>query len=333
MSVPVRDGAGARSNRARSGLTLVEVLVVVAIIGMLVALLLPAVQAAREAARRMQCGNNLKQIGFAIHNYADVHHRFPPGNVSMGPCCNTPSLSVWSVSILPYVEHGALADKYDPQLPLEDPGHSELRTQNLSLYRCPSDYQSGRLLVPAAGPHDNQLWRTSSYRAMSGVSWYAGGEYRHRRHWDSSDILDPECPRYYRGALHWVGRVNNQANEYGCEGFTQISDGTSTTLMIGEYMTMTSPRRGTFWANGYTSFALSCMTPESRTLIPDYDRCVSQGDSSPCKRAFGAFHAGGVIQFVKCDGSVTPVSQTIDRFVYLALSTIAGGEPVLFSAD
>jgi hypothetical protein len=164
---------------------------------------------------------------------------------------------------------------------------------------------------------------------MSGVSWNVPGEYWYRRHWDSSDILDPACPRNRRGALHWVGRVNNQPNEYGCESFSSITDGASNTLLIGEYATRTAPRRTSFWAYPFTYFTLSCMTPDSRTLVPDFERCVSQGDASPCKRGFGSLHAGGVIQFAKCDGSIAPVSPIIDRSVYWALSTIAGGEPVL----
>ena len=93
-----------RSFVKRRGFTLVELLVVIAIIGILVGLLLPAVQAAREAARRMQCGNNLKQMGLAFHNYADANKRFPPGNITDGPCCGTLSHTVWSVAILPYLE-------------------------------------------------------------------------------------------------------------------------------------------------------------------------------------------------------------------------------------
>jgi hypothetical protein len=163
---------------------------------------------------------------------------------------------------------------------------------------------------------------------MSGVSWYAAGGFAYRKFWDSSDILDPACPRHYRGPLHWVGRVNDVPNEYGCESFNQITDGMSSTLLVGEYTTRTVPRRTTFWAYGYTSFALSCMTPESRTLMPDFEKCASQGDIGPCKRAFASFHAGGTVQFVKCDGSVSLVSPTIDRSVYWAMSTIAGGESV-----
>jgi hypothetical protein len=312
-------------------LTLVEVLVVFAIIGMLVALLLPAVQAAREAARHMHCGSNLKQIAMAVHYYADAHRVFPPGNISMGPCCNSPSLSVWSVAILSFLEQRAVADLYHPTLTLEDPAQAELRTQRMYVYNCPSDVQAGKLLVPEAGPHNGQLWMTSSYRGMGGVSWLNSAESHYRRHWDSADILDPSCPRNQRGALHWVGRVNNQPNDYTCESFSQISDGASTTLLIGEYTTRTSPRRATFWAYGYTSFALSSMTPESRTLMPDFDLCVSQGDASPCKRGFASFHSGNAIQFVKCDGSVISVFPSIDRAVFAAMSTIAGGEPNLFA--
>ncbi len=310
----------------RTAFTLVELLVVIAIIGILVGLLLPAVQAAREAARRMQCGNNLKQIGLAIHNYESANKRFPPGNITDGTCCSTPSQSVWSVCILPYLEQANLSGRFDPTKPIESAENNFLRQQNMPTYNCPSDPIAGQLLVPGSGPHNNRTSMTSSYRGMGGVAWGMSGEYIYRRQWDSSDILDPNCPANKRGVLHWTGRVNFQPNQYGCEKFSTIIDGTSNTLMVGEYTTKTQVRRTTFWAYAYTSFALSVMTPESRTLIPDYDLCVAQGDSNPCKRAWGSFHNGGILQFVRADGSVNPVPPTIDMTVFAALSTIAGGE-------
>src|SRR5207247_1192000 len=103
-------------------------------------------------------------------------------------------------------------------------------------------------------------------------------------------------------------------------------DGTSNTIMVGEYTTTTTPDRTTFWAYAYTSFALSNATPESRTLIADYTKCANAGDSNPCKRSWGSFHSGGVLQFLRCDGSVTAISPNIDMRVYSASSTIAGGE-------
>ncbi|HUP80095.1 MAG TPA: DUF1559 domain-containing protein [Pirellula sp.] len=311
------------------GFTLVELLVVIAIIGILVGLLLPAVQAAREAARRMQCGNNLKQIGLAFHNYADANKRFPPGNITDGPCCSTLSHTVWSVAILPYLEQANLNARYNPALPLEDIANDFVRTQKMPSYNCPSDPIAGQLLVPASGPANDlspqRQAMTSSYRGMGGVAWGLAGEYIYRRQWDSSDILDPRALPTLKGILHWTGRVNGQANQYKPETFGTISDGTSNTLLVGEYTTKTSPRRTSFWAYSYTSFALSCATPESRTLIPDYDKCASQGDSNPCKRAFGGFHTG-IVQFVKADGSVNPISVSLDMNVYKAISTIAGGE-------
>ncbi|MCR9294998.1 MAG: DUF1559 domain-containing protein [bacterium] len=315
-----------RIQSQRRAFTLVELLVVIAIIGILVGLLLPAVQAAREAARRMQCSNNLKQIGLAVHNYESAYKKFPPGNITDGPCCGTPSHTAWSVAILPFIEQANLDATYNHSLPLEHPDNAFLREQNLATYNCPSDPVAGQLLEPASGPRNGQRWRTSSYRGMGGVAWAPAGQYAYRRQWDSSDILNSECPVDRKGIFHWTGRINGQVNKFSSEKFGTISDGTSNTLMVGEYMTMTTPRRTTFWAYSYTSFVLSCMTPESRTLIPDYSLCAAQGDSNPCKRAFGAFHPGNLINFVRCDGSVNPLSPTLDMKVYWALSTIAGGE-------
>lgn len=93
--------------------SLVELLVVIAIIGILVALLLPAVQAAREAARRTHCINNLHQIGLAMHNYESSHGSLPPGGVMEGPCCHTKSRTNWAIEILPFLEEQGLYNKYD----------------------------------------------------------------------------------------------------------------------------------------------------------------------------------------------------------------------------
>src|SRR5512144_504946 len=93
--------------RSRAAFTLVELLVVIAIIGVLVALLLPAVQQAREAARRMSCTNNLKQIGVALHNHHDVKLTFPPGGMQTG-ANGTPCYSTWTIEILPFMEQQAI---------------------------------------------------------------------------------------------------------------------------------------------------------------------------------------------------------------------------------
>src|SRR5688500_12419399 len=94
----------------RKGFTLVELLVVIAIIGILIALLLPAVQAAREAARRYQCTNNLKQIGLAMHNYHDINGKFPPSRIARG------DYITWAVLILPYMEQQAMYELWNGQV-------------------------------------------------------------------------------------------------------------------------------------------------------------------------------------------------------------------------
>src|SRR5688572_28391219 len=100
------------SARSAGGFTLVQLLVMIAIIGLLVALLMPAIQAAREAGRRAACSNNLKQIGLGIHNYHDIYGCFPPGAINFGTCCSTESYTSWPISLLPYIEQGVLDAQY-----------------------------------------------------------------------------------------------------------------------------------------------------------------------------------------------------------------------------
>lgn len=317
----------------RRGFTLIELLVVIAIIAILVSLLMPAVQQAREAARRAQCKNNLKQIGLALHNYHDVFRTFPPGNITMGPCCGTKSLINWAISILPYIDQTNLQNIYDFNLPNEDPANQKALQQSIPVYNCPSDINAGQKLRPASGPRSSgQLWAMSSYRGMGGVGYAFGGGYPYRRQWDSSDILNGNATAQKRGMLHWCGGIPRQGSfrgKYGPVKMADVLDGSSNTLFVGEFHTMSRPRRGTFWGYTYTSYVLSCATPESRTLLPDYDRCASLGNSNPCKRGWGALHAGNTINFLLADGSVRPISPNIDLLnVWTAISTVAGREVV-----
>src|SRR5512137_843597 len=120
---------------SRRGFTLVELLVVIAIIGVLVALLLPAVQAAREAARRMSCSNNLKQIGLALHNYEGTYRVLPPSRIDI----NLPRFQQSWVSLaLPFIEQGTIHAKYNFGNNWYDPINDPLTTARLSVMLCPS---------------------------------------------------------------------------------------------------------------------------------------------------------------------------------------------------
>lgn len=314
------------------GFTLIELLVVIAIIAVLIALLLPAVQQARDAARRSQCINNLKQIGIALHAYHSDFNMFPPGNVTPGQCCSTPSRTVWTISILPQLDQLNVYNQYNFNVNNEDPPNKAVRETNLSVMNCPSDINASKLIIPNSGPGNSAglYYRASSYRGMGGVGYQLSGDsYAYRRQWDSSDFIDSGSPSNVmtlRGMLHWIGTSPAAIRPSPSPVRARdVLDGMSNTIFVGEYSTLTQPDRTTFWAYTYTSFALSCATPESRMLINDYVYCSNNGDSNPCKRAWGSFH-GGVLPFLMADGSVRWMSRNVSLKLFTASATIAGGE-------
>src|SRR5262245_35978735 len=175
----------------RSGFTLVELLVVIAIIGVLVALLLPAVQQAREAARRMSCISKLKQLAIAAHNFHDVNGKFPAGNEyrrgTVAPWNGGTTFDyyeTWAITMLPYLEQAALVQLWDQTTPnaYNDPtGRMQtLRATKLNIYICPSDPVPFRSQAPASGPSGsgisllssgNLLCMQSTYRGVAGTTW------------------------------------------------------------------------------------------------------------------------------------------------------------------
>jgi prepilin-type N-terminal cleavage/methylation domain-containing protein len=156
------------SHRRAAAFTLVELLVTIAIIGVLVALLLPAVQAAREAARRISCSNNLKQIGLSFQNYHDTWHYFPPGGVTFGPCCNSPSYESWPILLLPYMENNNLSVQYDFTQNNEAAINKVVRETKNNVFACASEPLTPQLLKPESGPGNTMEYRTASYRGVGG---------------------------------------------------------------------------------------------------------------------------------------------------------------------
>jgi len=318
-----------RARVRRAAFTLVELLVVIAIIGILVALLLPAVQAAREAARRMQCGNNLKQIALATHNYHDTHKAFPAGGVTIGPCCGTLSRGTWTIAILPFVELQTLYDQYDQNYFNEDVVNRAVVQTFTSVFVCPSDINTKVLDQPASGPGSGIFYAPGSYRAVSGRTRgsVAGDSYA-----DCSQIWsDGAYPFFNRGVLHHVG-TSSSSGMASYETMASIIDGTSNTIMIGEYHTRTNNRRRTFWAYTYTSYNQSSVTVGpgggSRCLLPDYTRCASLGNSNPCKRGWASLHPQNIM-FARADGSVRPIATNVNIDLLGNMATICQGEALV----
>ncbi len=286
----------------RPGFTLVELLVVIAIIGVLVALLLPAVQAAREAARRISCSNNLKQLGLAMHNHHDTKGAFPPGFESSNP--GTPNNSSWcrsgglqgppwTVFVLPFAEQENLHDQFDLTVPFQAASNQMAAPNDallvpLSMYRCPSDARQDPLL--------------SSYFGVSG-----GGS--------APDCGNTGCSAANERASYVTG-VLYAGSEIR---MADVTDGTSHVFMFGE------TRYGNA-AWGASAKQDGCSYP--RNLAGTQDQMnLYDGQGVHDTRGFSSYHPGGA-QFCMVDGSVHFVPDVIDLTVYRQLGRRSDGLPI-----
>lgn len=284
------------SVRLRAAFTLVELLVVIAIIGILVSLLLPAVQAAREAARRMQCSNNLKQIGLALHNYESAHKKFPMGS-------NLSNFISPFVGILPHLEQANNFNQWDFSLSYSDPYNADVSSQTISAYLCPSMNLPREVPLVVAG----ETGGPSSYLMVEGTDDYMpNGDGMFGLHWPAYGYSNPS------------------------RRFGDISDGTSNTFFTGETVYnyegylwsdgTPAPYGGTAkygtarWVVGYPKIALGT------TLMP------FNVHTSAAIGGFASQHQGGGANFLYGDGSVHFLSQSIDFEVYNASATRSGGE-------
>ncbi|WP_261365083.1 DUF1559 domain-containing protein [Anatilimnocola floriformis] len=279
------------SNRQR-GFTLVELLVVIAIIGVLVALLLPAVQAAREAARRTQCVNNLKQIGLACQNYHDTYGLLPNTRHDAN--------FTWMTMILPQIEQSALFAQWNLGNTTFYTQTAQCQQARINAYYCPSRRSSAGAKF-ADEPQDNTtapLYKsaTGDYAICTGDSSVNGGDY-----WQNNGVDIPAngVGIIWNGNMGTTPAVLPGGAPFKGVAFREITDGLSNTLLVGDkhvYLKeLANPDYGDGGAfNGDKGHSHRCLGPSQP---------LSKGPQDPTKRLFGSWHPS-ITNFVLCDGSV-----------------------------
>lgn len=283
--------------RRRCAFTLVELLVVIAIIGVLVALLLPAVQAARESARRSQCANHLKQLGLAVHHFEDSHKTLPSSRLG-------PQHATWFVQIMPFMEQNMLYSRWDvtKSYYLQQPA---ARMTQVPEFYCPSrraPMLSTQFEVSSTGVPDSQ-----AYPGALGDYAGNGGQF-------AGSIVDsPSC----RGALCQADAQLSNGQIVVSQSqtrFRDIKDGTSHTLLAGEKHV---PREkfgqsGPSWGDGAIYNGDFPRNFSRIAGLPKFDLGTGPGDlDGPWHCKFGSYHAG-ICQFVFTDGHLTSLSTSTD---------------------
>jgi prepilin-type processing-associated H-X9-DG protein len=291
----------------RAGVTVLELVVVVAITGILIGLLVCAIQRVREAAARMKCQNSVKQIGLALHQFHDASGALPPGHRSLLNRDLMP-FSGWPVSVLPYVEQQVLADRAKViyrvlPFPFIDPPHTGLSTV-VPAFICPSDY---RVVTPQVSQRTKKLVAFTSYLGVSG------------RDYSTND-----------GVLYHNSRVT----------LTEIADGASNTLLLGERPPSADFQFGWWYAGigqrgtGSADMILGVREPN---LLPisigskcgpgNWPFMAADGFDDACGMFhFWSPHPGGA-HFGLCDGSVRFLTYSANPIIP-SLATRAGGEVV-----
>ena len=318
--------------RKSNGFTLVELLVVIAIIGILIGMLLPAVQATREAARRTVCANNMRQIGLALLNFESASQRFPAGwllDDATDPL--SPSGWGWSAQALPFLESNNVFNQIEIRQRIDDPANVAVAATVIDSYLCPSDPDDellplGTIAVPVGGGNGGVgggAGSSSNLQSGSGTSSPSG---------PSGAGPTPTSPQsgtlYPRSNYSGVfGNIQSNGDPLDADGMffgnsniriSAVRDGLSNTMMVGE-------RRNDLGTVSWVGVIADISEP--------FARIVGSTDFSPNRRRDGGFedfrsyHPGG-INVTFGDGSTQFITDSVDQTVFQGLGSIAGGEVV-----
>jgi prepilin-type N-terminal cleavage/methylation domain-containing protein/prepilin-type processing-associated H-X9-DG protein len=302
---------------ARRAFTLVELLVVLAVIGILLSLMLPAVQQARESARRITCANNLRQLGLGMHQYHDLHSCFPPGSQVADIRTHPFSKSFgWPIMLLPHVEQRNLYQSFDFNGDAQSPQHRPLITTILPIFVCPSD-PSGGFLVESTTPGSEGQMAPSCYFGVAGTNALF-------QSLTAADCLSFDNnglrPQIQSGVLFGNSSIR----------VADVTDGLSNTLMLGERGVV-----GQFGRWGGPGEFYQCPWGLADVVLPG--TMANQGFSGGIRAKDGtrhdryswwSYHSGGV-NFLLADGSLRFRSSSTDVSIQTAMSTRSGSEIII----
>jgi prepilin-type N-terminal cleavage/methylation domain-containing protein/prepilin-type processing-associated H-X9-DG protein len=344
----------------RRAFTLVELLVVIAIIGILVALLLPAVQAAREAARRASCVNNMKQLGIAIHNFHDTRKKLPAGAfwgdtkiqptechhcnaTDRDPTCCKDDRGTILLYLLPYIEEQPLFDRVDTDIVTDEqklPNGQPIGSVPINSFVCPSDEHPTEASHTAQTEYgiltvaELKTFKMSNYAASRGPTKHVDGGSACGLTSQWSDQFDTTHP----GLVTGYPEIGSNPKRWRMSGgpftrmgiqfkLSQITDGSSHTIFMGEVRTGCSAHAAEGWLFSHNgNGVISTLTPIN------VDSCLQQTgiecrswDAWGSELGFKSAHPGGA-HFLLGDGSVQFYQDSIDPFVYNVLGGKADGE-------